>query len=48
MARRKPRLRSWELEPNPTARREGRTERKTALEATGSTIRRLRGIKIRY
>src|SRR2546423_9739224 len=43
----KPRLRSWELEPNPTAIREKRTERKTALETTGSTIRRLRGIKIR-
>ena len=41
----KPQLRSWELEPNPTAIKEGRTERKTALETTGSTIRRLRGIK---
>jgi hypothetical protein len=28
-------------------KREGRTERKTALEITGSTIRRLSGIKIR-
>src|SRR5271156_3855332 len=43
----KPRLRSWKLEPNPTAIREGTTERKTALETTGSIIRRLRGIKIR-
>jgi hypothetical protein len=41
------RLRSWKLEPNPTAIREGPTERKTALETTGSTIRRLSGIKIR-
>jgi hypothetical protein len=41
------RLRSWKLEPNPTAIREGPTERKTALETTGNTIRRLRGIKIR-
>jgi hypothetical protein len=39
----KPRLRSWKVEPNPTAIREGPTERKT----TGSTIRGLRGIKIR-
>jgi hypothetical protein len=37
-----PRLRSWKLEPNPTAIREGPTERKTALETTGSIIRRLR------
>jgi hypothetical protein len=43
----KPRLRSWKLEPNPTAIREGPTERKTALEITGSTIRRPRGIRIR-
>jgi hypothetical protein len=43
----KPRLGSWKLEPNPTAIREGPTERKTALETTGSTIRRVRGIKIR-
>ena len=28
----KPRLRSWKLEPNPTVIREGRTERKTTLE----------------
>ena len=42
----KPRLRSWKLEPNPTAIREGHTGRKTAVETTGSTIRRLRGIKI--
>jgi len=28
----KPRLGSWKLEPNPTVIREGRTERKTALE----------------
>src|SRR5271154_757896 len=41
----KPRLRSWELEPNPTAIREGRTERKTALGTTGSIMRRLSGIK---
>src|SRR5436305_9587183 len=33
----KPRLSSWELEPNPTAIKEGCTERKTALETTGST-----------
>src|SRR5436305_12325138 len=33
----KPRLSSWELEPNPTAIREGCTERMTALE----TIRRI-------
>jgi hypothetical protein len=26
----------------------GRTERRTALETMGSTIRRLRGVKIRY
>src|SRR5436305_1114458 len=31
----KPRLRSWELEPKPTAIREGRTERRTALETNG-------------
>src|SRR5271156_5930444 len=31
----KPRLRSWELKPNPTTIREWRTERKTALEITG-------------
>jgi hypothetical protein len=43
----KPRLRSWKLEPNPTAIREGPTERKTAHETTGSTIRRLRGVKVR-
>ena len=43
----KPRLRGWKLEPNPTAIREGPTERKTAHETTGSTIRRLRGIKFR-
>jgi hypothetical protein len=43
----KPRPRSWKLEPNLTAIREGPTERKTALETTGSTIRRLSGIKIR-
>src|SRR5947209_2460248 len=43
----KPRLRSWKLKPNPTAIREGPTERKTALETTGSTIRRLRRVKIR-
>ena len=42
------RLRSWELEPKPTAIREGRTERRTALSTTGNTIRRLRGVKIRY
>jgi hypothetical protein len=42
----KPRLRSWKLEPNLTAIREGPTERKTALEITGSIIRRLRGIKL--
>ena len=40
-------LRSWKLEPNPTAIREAPTKRKTVLETTGSTIRRLRGIKIR-
>ena len=28
----KPRLRSWKFKPNPTAIREGRTERKTAFE----------------
>src|SRR5271155_4543111 len=44
----KPRLRSWELKPKPTAIRERRTERRTALETTGSTIRRLRRVKIRY
>jgi hypothetical protein len=43
----KPQLSSWKLKPNPTAIREGLTERKTALETTGSTIRRLRGIKFR-
>jgi hypothetical protein len=43
----KPQLRSWALELNLTAIGEGRTERKTALETTGSTIRRLSGIKIR-
>jgi len=42
-----PRLRSWKLKPNPTAIREGRTGRKTALSTTGNTIRRLRGVKIR-
>jgi hypothetical protein len=46
MAKRKPRLKSWKLEPNPKAIREGPTERKTALETTGSTIRRLRGIRV--
>jgi hypothetical protein len=35
-----PRLRSWKLKPNPTAIREGRTERKTALETTGNIIRK--------
>src|SRR5580692_9357693 len=44
----KRRQKNWELEPKPTAIREGRTERRTALETTGSTIRRLRGVKIRY
>jgi hypothetical protein len=44
----KPRLRSWKLEPNPTAIREGPTERKTALETTGSTIRRLRVVRDQY
>jgi hypothetical protein len=49
MAKRKAtRLRSWELGPKPTVIREERTERRTALETTGSTIRRLRGVKIRY
>src|SRR3954466_14206023 len=43
----KPRLRSWKLEPNPTAIGEGPTERETTLEITGNTIRRLRRIKIR-
>jgi len=43
----KPRLRSCKLEPNATAIREGPTERKTALETTGSTTIRLRQIKIR-
>jgi hypothetical protein len=38
--------RSWKLEPNPTANiRERPPERKTVLETTGSTIRRLIGIK---
>jgi hypothetical protein len=32
---------SWKLKPSLTAIREGRTERKTALETTGSTIRRI-------
>jgi hypothetical protein len=35
----KPRLSSWELEPNPTAIREGHTERKTALETMVSSHR---------
>src|SRR5256714_10200721 len=49
MAKRKAtRLRSWELGPKSTVIREERTERRTALETTGSTIRRLRGVKIRY
>jgi hypothetical protein len=42
----KPRLRSLMLEPNPTAIREKLTERKTALETTESTTRRLKRIKI--
>jgi hypothetical protein len=37
-----PRLRSWKLKPNPTAIKEGPTERKTALERTGRTTIRLR------
>jgi hypothetical protein len=41
------RLRSWKLELNQTAIREGRTERNTALEITSSIIRGPRGIKIR-
>ena len=41
----KVRQRSWKLEPNPTVTREGPTERKTALETTGSTTIRLRRIK---
>jgi hypothetical protein len=36
-----------ELEPNPKTIREGRIQRKTALETMGSTIRRLKEIKIR-
>jgi hypothetical protein len=40
------RLRNWKLESNPMVIGEEPTERKIALETTGSTIRRLRGIKI--
>ena len=38
----KPWLRSYSLKPNLMVTREGSTERKTALEATGNTTIRLR------
>jgi len=49
MAKRKATAKELEprAEPNPTAIGRGLTERKIALETTGSIIRRLRGIKIR-
>jgi hypothetical protein len=47
MAKRKATAEELEARAESNGYKRGRTERKTALETMGSTIRRLRGIKIR-
>jgi hypothetical protein len=47
MAKRKATAKELEARAEPNGHRKGLTERKIALETTGSIIRRLRGIKIR-